>query len=324
MNAVLQALKEIFRESLIVYWGLLKIMVPVMVIVEIGVRLGVVEIISKWCAPIMSVFGLPAELSLVLATNLIVGLYGAGAALVTLAPGLDLTVENMTVLAGMLLFAHALPVEQTIVKKTGTPLIFSIFTRVFAAGFYGWIMHVVYQFFGALDGPATILITAGSQTGDTSWMAWGISSLTGLISVFGVLVFLITLLRVLEYLGITKLITRALTPALRLMGVGPNAAPLAMIGILLGLSFGGALILREVEKGALQPRSIFISMIFMGLCHSLIEDTIIAIAYGGHWSGVLVGRLVISILLILPISFYVLRVSDKTFFRYWYSRKSSP
>lgn len=322
MSRYFDNVKDVSKESLIVYWGLLKVIVPVMVIVEIAIRFGIVEIVSEWCEPVMSLVGLPAEMSVVLATNIFVGIYGAAAALMALAPDLTMSVSEMTILGGMILFLHSLPIEQVIVKKTGVSLFFSTLTRALAAIIYAWILHFIFSTFDLFSEPATILITTGIETGDTSWLGWIKSSLIGLFGIFWILFFMIALLRILEATGMTRIITRFLTPGLKFMGIGPNAAPLTMIGILLGLAFGGALILREVQKGHLNPKSIFLSMIFMGFCHGLIEDTLIVLAFGGHWSGVFVGRVLISILLILPISFVVLRMSDRTFGRYLYSPKS--
>ncbi|MEP3246039.1 MAG: hypothetical protein ABJN40_04490 [Sneathiella sp.] len=324
MSSFMSQAWTVFRESILVYWRLLKIMVPVMVIVEIAIRFGVVTLISEWCEPFMTFVGLPAELAIVLATNLLVGIYGAGAALVTLGPGLELTVANMTVLGGMMLFAHAIPIEQTIVKKTGVSFTFSTLTRLTAMMFYGWLLHWIYSGLDVLQAPATILITSDGDSGDGSWISWVISSAIGLFWIFWILLFLVSLLRILEVIGFTRLMTKALTPTLRFIGVGPNAAPLTMIGILLGLSFGGALILREVEKGVLKPKSIFISMIFMGLCHSIIEDTLVVMAFGGHWSGVLVGRILLSILLILPVSFIILKLPDSLFERFLFKSRKGP
>ncbi|MEH6402974.1 MAG: hypothetical protein V7750_06330 [Sneathiella sp.] len=316
MTKLLNVLKDISIESFHAYWGLFKIMAPVMVIVEIGIRFGVVDIVSKWCEPVMSLVGLPAETGLILATNIIVGLYGAGAALVALSGDLTLTVANMTVLGGMLLFAHSLPIEQTIVKKTGVSVFFSTVIRLFAAILYAWICHLIFSSFDIFNDPADILIATGTSTSDGSWFEWIKSSALGLFWVFWILFFLISMLRIMDATGITRFLTRILTPGLKFLGIGPNAAPLTMIGIMLGLSFGGGLIIREIKKGGLKPKSIFLSMIFMCLCHSLIEDTLIIMAFGGHWSGVLVGRIFISFLLILPVSFAVMRMSDKTFYRY--------
>ncbi|MEH6495169.1 MAG: hypothetical protein V7740_05450 [Pseudomonas marincola] len=303
----------LLKESSIVYWGLLKIIVPVMILVEIGIRAGLIDVMSEWSGPFMDLFGLPAEVSLILATNLLVGIYPSIIILIALAPDIAFTTADMTVMGGMLLFGHALPIEQLIVKRTGTSLIFSCFTRFLAMLIYGILCHQIISIFGLFEEPANILIALDVDNIDKSWLGWAISSAQSLFVIFWILTGLIALLKTLEFVGITRWLMKALTPVLKLIGIGPNAAPLAMVGILLGLSFGGGLIMREVDKGTLNPRSVFISMIFLGICHGLIEDTIVVMAIGGHWSGVFVGRIALSILLIIPLSYGVKRMSDKTF-----------
>ncbi len=269
----------------------------------------------------MAVFGLPAEASLILVTTILVGLYPAAAVLMALAPDVAFTTADMTVLGGMMLFAHVLPVEQLIVKKTGVSIVFSTFIRLLAMVLYGWLAHLIISSLGMFEGAANILIALDSPSdGPESWLDWGISSLQGLAMIFVILVGLITLIKLLDITGVTKQLIKLLTPLLRLIGIGPNAAPLAMVGILLGLSFGGGLIIREVEKDHLQPKSVFLSMIFICLGHSLIEDTIIIIACGGHWSGVLIGRVLLTIIMVVPIALMIKPMPDK-YFKYLYKLK---
>lgn len=323
MNRFAASLKKILRESILVYWGLLKILVPVMIVVEALIRAGLVEKISILTEPMMAIFGLPAATSLVLATNLLVGLYPAVAVLLTLAPDMALSTADMTVLGGMIVFAHALPVEQLIVKKTGISLIFSSLIRLVAMVIYGLIFHYFYTAFDLFSGPANILIAPDAVTTDNSWTGWAIASAQSLFMIFWILAGLIALLKVLEVVGITKWLMAALTPLLRLIGIGPNAAPLAVVGILLGLSFGGGLIMREVDKGHLNPKSVLIAMIFLGLSHSLIEDTLIVMALGADWSGVLLGRIILTLALIIPISYAVRHMPDR-YFNFVYRKKKQP
>jgi len=322
MTQIFTFSKEIARESALVYWALIKIIIPVMLAVEIGIRYGLVDVLSNWSAPFMAAFGLPAEASLILVTTLLVGLYPAAAVLITLAPEVAFTTADMTILGGMMLFAHVLPVEQMIVKKTGVSLVFSTFIRLLAMVIYGWLSHLILTTFVLFEEPANILISLDAGTdGVKSWGDWALSSLQGLAMIFVILVGLILLIRLLDVTGITKRLIKLLTPVLRLIGIGPNAAPLAMVGILLGLSFGGGLIIREVEKGQLQPKSVFLSMIFICLGHSLIEDTLIILACGGHWSGIFVGRILLSFVMIIPIALMIKPMPDQIFFRFFYKSK---
>ncbi len=314
--------KDIAKESVAVYWALIKIIIPVMIVVEIGIRYGLVDVLSDWSAPFMAVFGLPAEASLILVTTILVGLYPAAAVLITLAPEVAFTTADMTILGGMMLFAHVLPVEQMIVKKTGVSIVFSTFIRLLAMVIYGWLSYLILDAFVLFEEPANILISMDAGSGEPkTWGEWALSSVQGLVMIFVILVGLILLIKLLDISGITKRLIKWLTPVLRLIGIGPNAAPLAMVGILLGLSFGGGLIIREVEKGQLQPKSVFLSMIFICLGHSLIEDTLIILACGGHWSGIFVGRILLSFAMIIPIALMIKPMPDKIFYRFFYKMK---
>ena len=324
MARAFQILKDLFKESLIVYWGLLKIIVPVLIIIEIGIRAGLVDIISAWTAPMMSLFGLPPQASILLATDLLVGLYPTAIVLMALAPEVAFTTADMTVLGGMILFAHILPVEQIIVKKTGVSLLFSTATRLFAMVIYGLLAHWIIEGLDIFQGPAQILISIDPQTIDNSWMGWIISAAKSLFMIFWILTAMIALLKFLEFTGITKWLMKGLTPFLRLIGIGPNAAPLTMVGILLGLSFGGGLIIREVDKGLLNPKSVCVAMLFLGFCHSLIEDTLLVLAFGAHWSGVVVGRILLSLLLIIPLAFIIHRMPERQFKGIYRTKSQKP
>ena len=312
-----------FTDSCKLYWELLKIMVPVMILVEAGIRMGLVELVSSLCAPVMDLVGLPAETAIVLATNLLVGIYGGAAALIGLQAEMTLSVADITILTSMMLIAHALPIEQRIVQKIGCSLILMTILRLAAMVFYAWILHLIYDGFGFLQEEAHIAWAGEPAPTSQSWLDWGLNSLISLFSIFWVILALLTGLKLLEISGITAFLTRGLAPALRLFGIGPNAAPLTMVGVLLGLTFGAGLILKEVKKGHLRPKSIFLATCFMVLCHSMIEDTLIIMALGGHWSGVLLGRILMGIAIMIPLGWLIHAIPDPVFERFLFKSPSS-
>jgi hypothetical protein len=63
----------------------------------------------------------------------------------------------------------------------------------------------------------------------------------------------------------------------------------------LGITYGGGLIIRESRAGHLSSRDIFFSMALMGLCHSIIEDTLVMSTLGAHHSGLVWGRLALAL-----------------------------
>ena len=129
---------------------------------------------------------------------------------------------------------------------------------------------------------------------------------------------LVSFLKVLEVLKITDFLAKMLAPVLTIMGIGKEATAITMIGVLLGLSFGGGLIIKEARAGHLKPQDIVLSLCFMALCHSLIEDTLFMLALGGDVTGVLIGRIIFSVIVMIFLGRIILALPDKTFRRWLY------
>ncbi len=297
MTAFYTFFRRCFLESAQVFWTLVKVMIPVMILVRLIVIFGGVDLLAQLFAPLMQFAGLPSETGLVWASACLVNIYGGIAALLGLLPGLTLSVAQVTVLGSMILIAHALPVEQRICQKAGASLVFTTSLRLVAALLYGAFLNWTYHALDWLQEPADLswLPAASPETG---WRAWGLASLESLMWIFVIIFALIVLLRTMDRFGVTNFLSRLLQPLLRLMGISSNAMPLTMVGTLLGLSYGGGLIVKEVEAGHLSDKDIILSLCFMSLCHSLIEDSLLMIALGGHWSGLVLGRFVFALLLI--------------------------
>ena len=66
---------NLLREAAKVYWTLLKVMVPALLIVKALEMLGMTELLSQWLSPLMSPLGLPEPLSVVWAATLLTNIY---------------------------------------------------------------------------------------------------------------------------------------------------------------------------------------------------------------------------------------------------------
>jgi len=75
---------------------------------------------------------------------------------------------------------------------------------------------------------------------------------------------------------------QGLVANLAIYGISEKATSMTATGALLGISYGGALIIQEVRSGNLTDKDIFLSASFMYLCHGLIEDTLFVMTFGGH------------------------------------------
>ena len=128
-------------------------------------------------------------------------------------------------------------------------------------------------------------------------------------------------LELLKITGLLDLMMMALAPLLRLAGIRREAGQFAAVGLFLGISYGGGLLIREARSGAVSPRQIFVSCVFMGFAHSVIEDTLIVMALGADAIGVLAGRLVFAVAATAVIAGLVRTMSDDAFF-FWAFRET--
>lgn len=307
--------KELIRDTVTLYWDLLKVIVPVMLGVEIALRAGLVDILGDIMTPVMQFVGLPGEMSLVWVMSMLVGVYGAAVALVTILPDVPLTMAESSVLGIMILVAHGLPVEQKIIARAGPAFWVTTLLRIVGAIIMGWITWQIYAATDSLQQPAEILFFP-TDKGDGSWASWFIDSFRSLFSIFFILLALLIVLKIFDITGLTRLLGKLLSPLLRLLGIGKEATSITLSGMLLGVTYGGALILKDVRKGEISRRDVFLASAFLCLCHSIIEDTLFMLALGTHWSASLLIRPALSIVIIILLARLVDRLPTQVFDRW--------
>ena len=194
-----------------------------------------------------------------------------------------------------MLVGHGLPVECAIARKSGARFLFQVMARMVGAFILAWLLHVIYSATGTLQGPAVMLFTPDLGSEGTL-LEWALSQLKNLASIVVIIFALLVFMRILQALRIIEFLNRVLRPVLRLIGIGPKASAITVIGLTMGLSYGGGLIINESKNGNVGREDIFYSLTPMGLCHSLIEDSLLITLIGGHISGVMWGRLIFALL----------------------------
>jgi len=292
--ALVRAVRDVLTQSLRVCRELFVIMIPVVIGVKVLQELGAVPWLAMPLTPLMALVGLPPEMGLVWATALLNNIYSA--IIVFLALGsVTLTQAQMTVLATLILVAHNMPVELGIARKSGARLRFQILSRFLGALVLGMILNVVYRATGTLQEPAVVLFAHAEASAPPSLWLWAVGEGQKLASIALIITALMGLMRVLTAVGAIALFNRLLRPMLSLIGIGPAASGLTVVGLTLGLGYGGGLIIHEAKNGHVDKRDVFFSLTLMGLCHSLIEDTLLMAMMGAQLSGILWARLAFAL-----------------------------
>ena len=300
------------RETLSIYWVLVRITVPIALLTELLSRMGVIKAVTPVFAPVMNLVGLPPELGLAWLTGILVGIWGAVPLLFTLVPLSSLSVADVTVFSALILFAHALPIEQKIIQQAGPGMVASTVLRFSGGLIYAFLLHHVLSATGWLSAPVAPAWIPISATPDWTEYLWGLAET--MVWMLVILVVLSWGLEILKVTGVLRLLMKALSPVLRLAGIRGEAEHLTAVGLFLGISYGAGLLIREAQSGAISPRQIFLSCVFMGFAHSVIEDTLIVISLGADVYGVLVGRVVFAVVATAVIAALLSNLSDRTFF----------
>ena len=295
---MLHYLHIIWLRSMRMFLTITRIMLPVMVIVYIADRLGLVRMAGDALTPAMAVLGLPPEAGIIWTTTVITNIYGGMASLAALSDSMPMTTAQISALGTMMLFAHNIPTEQAVVRRAGASALFTGTLRIGVGIVYGAAVCWTCKALDVLQDPVSLawMRQDGELTqGPPDFWPWVLSTVESLALVLVVIIGLVVLLDVLERLGITRLVTRLLTPVLRLSGLEERAAPLTTVGVLLGLSYGGALIIDAAERENFSPRTRLLALSWLSLCHALIEDTLLILALGANLWIILVLRCVVTL-----------------------------
>jgi hypothetical protein len=313
----------LLRQAASVYWLLLKTMVPVLVAMRIAQQFGVVDDLAGALSPLMGLVGLPGETGIVWITTLLISLYAGAAVFVALLPDLALTQAQVSVLCGMMLIAHALPLEQAIARCAGPSFWFTALLRFAGALAFGALFTLFCTLTGWLDGPATAPLWSAAPA-HAGWLDWTVSTAVELVVMFAILVSLLALMAGARRIGLVDALGRMLRPMLRVLGLGPEAASITLVGLLLGLTYGGSLIIQEARTGRLSRRDVMVSVCFLCIAHSLIEDTLLMMALGADAITAVAGRLVFALAVVAVLARLLDRVPDRAFRRLLFAGEPAP
>ena len=264
--SIYNSVKQALRTSL---W-VLKIVIPVSFVVTLLSYFGIIAWLSQTLSPLFSLIGLPGEASIVYLSSLFLPLYAPIAMISTLS----LTMREGTILALMCLFAHNLPVESAIQKRTGTPfwqtLLIRISASILGALLLNWLLPTAMQ--GALE------IQEGSKEVLSFGLLmrhWATSSLLLALKIVTIITSLMVLQSVLRHFGIIDWIARICSPVMHFFGLPKNQAFLWLTAQTVGLAYGSAILLNETQTQQLPAKEINLFNYHIAVNHSLLEDTLI-------------------------------------------------
>lgn len=270
---------------------LFKIILPISLLVRLLQYSGILTDISAFFYPAFSLVGLPGETAIVFITSLFTPLYAPLALITSMSLGL----REATILALMCLLSHNLIVESSIQAKTGSSFWGITALRVVMSFVIAFVLNWVMP----ESGWGVVETTRSAEASDTLaqvFLLWFSSSMQVVLTILVIVTALMILHYLLVEFNLLNRISSFLSPLMTVFGLPKDTAFSWMVGNLVGLAYGGGIMVEQIEEKKLTRESGRLLNIHLAISHSLLEDTLIFVAIGIPLMWIVITRLLFAIL----------------------------
>ena len=268
---------DCFKQAVPASWKstrwLLKLMIPISLAVTLMQHFGILAWIATWINPMFVHFGLPGESAVAFISGAAAGTY-AGLAVMMSIP---LTMKQASILALMIALCHALPMECAVNKKTGSSFWNMAVIRIVMALLCAFTLNLLlpeiagkYIYLGAEADSSLAEVTT----------TWVLSQVKMSLMVMLIIFTLMVVQRMLEAYCLLDSLSRLLSPLMLFFGLPRHASYMWLVGNVLGISYGSAVMLELEEKGLVTKDEANDVNYHLIMNHSMLEDTIVFAATG--------------------------------------------
>lgn len=270
----------------------LKITIPISFVVTILYHFGILAQISEVLSPVFRLVGLKGEAALVYITSIFLNVYSA----IAVITSLNFTIREMTILAIMSLIAHNLIIETAVQKKTGSKVwhivSLRIITSIVAAALLNYLLPI------DMDQYSLGVHTVANPSLKEVVVTWAISALKLSIKIVVLISLLMILQKLLFEFKITEVLSKIFSPLLIAMGLPASTTLMWLAANLLGLAYGSAVMIDEVESGRISKKEADLLNFHIAISHSNLEDLILFAAIGVSAWWLLLPRLAIAMVVV--------------------------
>ncbi|MDD2327272.1 MAG: nucleoside recognition protein [bacterium] len=254
---------------------LLRMILPISLLVRLLDYFGLLAWLAGFLDPLFVNMGLPGSTAIVFITSIFLPLY-APLAIIT---SLSITLRELTILALMCQISHNLPVESAIQAKTGTSFQAMTLLRITMSILVGLLLNLILPPEMGMPLFAQSSMAPITSVG-TLLFLWLKSSLHISLLIL-VIVFALNLLySLLEANRLVPRVSKAIEPLLAFFGLPRNTAFLWLIGYIVGLAYGGALMIDQMKEGKVTRSEANLLNHHLAVSHSVLEDNLLFVALG--------------------------------------------
>lgn len=254
---------------------LFKIILPISLLVRLLQYSGWLSVLAEYMEPAFSLIGLPGETAIIFITSIFCPLYAPVALIATMSLGL----REATILSIMCLIAHNLIVESSVQAKTGSSFWKMTFLRIGMAFVIAFFLNRIMP----TEGWGTINATHGIE--DCNSVAdvlqlWFIGSMDVILTILLIVTALMILHYLLDEFNLMRGLSKLFAPLVKFFGLPQDTAFLWLVGNVVGLAYGGAIMMEQIEENKLSRSNGNRLNYHLAMSHSLLEDTLIFVAIG--------------------------------------------
>jgi len=287
----LHCIKTAFPQGMKAALWLLKLTIPISFAVFLLDFFGILNVIAGWVAPLFKLIGLSGQASIVLITSFFTNIYSVVAVMTTLGIGH----REGIILAVMCLISHALIVETIIQKKTGSAPWRMIVTRLSASFIAACMLNLILPA-EAITSSENVVRSFGEFTPAlTHWLS---DMLVTILKIVILVNLLLILQKMLSEFGLIKWILLPFSPILKVMGLPSSTGFLWVVANVLGLGYGGAIMISETEEGKLSFEDADLLNHNIAVSHSQLEDPLLFVAIGFPLGILIWPRIVLAIIFV--------------------------
>jgi hypothetical protein len=280
---------------------MLRILLPVSLGTSLLGWSGLLERLSVFLSPVMGILHLPGMAALPIVIGGAGGIYGGLAAMASL----PLTQAQATLVAIFLLMSHNLVLEGIVQAKSGingwVVTVFRIATAALTTWVCGFLIPSPAGQAAAAHAAAAVDVVRAPFLQFLG--GWALSTLKLSAKILLIITALLVVLEILKALGWLRRVVKALTPVLRVLGLGDETGYIWTAAGIFGLTYCAPLVVEEAKAGLLSRRELVKLNLSISINHSFIEDPLLFMSAGvGGVFWLFVPRLLVAILAVRLLS----------------------
>lgn len=299
VSTILSCFRKAWPTSVSTTLWLLKLMIPITFTVKLLQFYGIIEWMAHYLDPLFVYIGLPGYSAIAFLTGAFVTTYAGIAVMLSLV----LTMRQATIIGIMICICHALFMESAVVKKTG-----SSFTRMAVIRFIlAFVVGAYLNFVLPAETAGAPLFGQNLSGGGADVMpdtlmlllqSWVLSTLKMSAMIFALIYALMLVQRLLEAYGMIEVLSRWFAPLMIIFGLPRNAAYMWVVGNVLGISYGSAVMMDLEERGIITREEANDVNYHLIMNHSMLEDTCVFAALGIPALWILSTRMLFALILV--------------------------